>query len=73
MEKTQQIWAEKFINEILLEGQLGTLNRYSVQIKNQETPSCNIGTVVSCSFSDYESNSNTSTTETCAEYFSSFK
>ncbi|XP_013106980.2 uncharacterized protein LOC106086739 [Stomoxys calcitrans] len=32
MNGTQKLWAEKFINEILLEGQLGNLHRHSIQI-----------------------------------------
>ncbi|XP_075148569.1 uncharacterized protein LOC142222348 [Haematobia irritans] len=32
MGERQQLWAEKFINEILLEGQLGNLHRHSIKI-----------------------------------------
>ncbi|XP_073820139.1 uncharacterized protein [Musca autumnalis] len=36
MDSKQQIWAEKFINDILLEGLLGNLNRHSVQMSVSE-------------------------------------
>lgn len=70
LSKQQQIFAKKFINDILFEGQLGNLHRHSVQIN--PIPS-RVSTPMYSSHSTFSNQSAPSPAETYEGYSQSFQ